>query len=99
MLASRFAASTGLKMSSSFSVLCSNGVAVVDVVEVVDVDENEVEVPDAVVVVVVVVLEVDAAVVTTVLGFELWAWQVRSIKVVLVVVCVVAGFGNFRQIR
>ena len=86
-------------MSSSFSVLCSNGVAVVDVVEVVDVDENEVEVPDAVVVGVVVVLEVDAPVVTTVLGFELWAWQVRSIKVVLVVVGVVAGFGNFRQIR
>ena len=89
-------------MSSSFSVLCSNGVAVVDVVEVVvvDVDENEVEVPDAVVVVVVVVLEVDTAVVTTVLGLEFWAWHVRSIKgVVDDVVVLVDGVGNFRHIR
>ena len=52
MLASRFADSSGLKISSSFSVLYSIGVADVVCDDVVgedeDVDEDEVEVSDAV---------------------------------------------------
>ena len=51
MLASRFADSSGLKISSSFSVLYSIGVADVvgeDEDEDEDVDEDEVEVSDAV---------------------------------------------------
>ena len=49
MLASRFADSSGLKISSSFSVLYSIGVAdVVGEDEDEDVDEDEVEVSDAV---------------------------------------------------
>ena len=97
MLASRFALSSGLKISSSFSVLCSNSAAVVDVV-VVDEVVDEVEFPpDAVVVVVGVVLVVDALIVATVLGFEFWALQVRSTKGV--VDDVVDGVGNFKHMR
>ena len=97
MLASRFALSSGLKISSSFSVLCSNSAAVVDVV-VVDEVVDEVEFPpDAVVVVVGVVLVVDALIVAIVLGFEFWALQVRSIKGV--VDEVVEGLGNFKHMR
>ena len=103
MLASRFALSSGLKISSSFSVLCSNAAAVVAVVvvvgdEVVDVVVGEVEFPaDAVVVVVGVALVVDALIVATVLGFEFWALQVRSTKGV--VDDVVDGVGNFKHMR
>ena len=97
MLASRFALSSGLKISSSFSVLCSNSAAVVDVV-VVDEVVDEVEFPpDAVVVVVGVVLVVDALIVATVLGFEFWGLQVRSTKGV--VDDVVDGVGNFKHMR
>ena len=100
MLASRFALSSGLKISSSFSVLCSNAAAVVAVVVVgeEDVVVDAVEFPpDAVVVVVEVVLVVDALIVAIVLGFEFWALQVRSIKGV--VDDVVEGLGNFKHMR